>query len=179
MELFDSMPEAAPHVNGGGTPVESLSPIVASAENPPRRVKKVAPIYRQIMLEIERRRHQLGCPMWKVDEASGVEDGYFAKMQAMDAKTGRQAGWDILQLVIDALFPQGVEVSLKPKDGGPLTALEYRRLLRVSAEAHGRPHGRGSERTNGTRPQQPAMNGAKAAKSAGGPAIWWCVVPST
>src|SRR6266702_8521515 len=156
MELFDSMPEAAPHVNGhvndhvngGSTPVESPSPIVVSAEDP-LRIKKVAPLYRAVMLEIERRRHQLGCPMWKVDEASGTEDGYYGKMQAVDAKSGRQAGWHIVQLVLDALFPGGFELMIRPKTGGTLSAIEYRRLLRVSAEAHGRPVGRGSERTNG------------------------------
>lgn len=94
---------------------------------------EAAPIYRAIMLEIERRRHQLACPMWKVDEASGIQEHYYGKMQAVDAKSGRQARWDTLQLVLDALFPGGFDVSITPTNKGTLTAIEYRRLLRVSA----------------------------------------------
>ncbi|SRR6266566_2910723 len=102
------MSDGASYQTGvSGAPVESLSPIVVSSEQEKQHVKKVAPFYRAVLLEIERRRHQLGCPMWKVDEASGIEDGYYGKMQAVDAKSGRQAGWHILQLVLDALFPGG------------------------------------------------------------------------
>src|SRR5947209_6936483 len=62
------MSDGASYQTGvSGAPVESLSPIVVSSEQEKQHVKKVAPFYRAVLLEIERRRHQLGCPMWKVD----------------------------------------------------------------------------------------------------------------
>jgi hypothetical protein len=46
--------------------------------------------------------------MWKVDERSGVQDGYYAKMLYSETNSGRVAGWEMMQLVIDALWPQGI-----------------------------------------------------------------------
>jgi hypothetical protein len=72
-------------------------------------------LYRYIVHEVERRRIELGWPMWKVDDKAGTQDGYFAKIIHPDTPTGRQARWEILQLVVDALFPNGFRVTLEPE----------------------------------------------------------------
>jgi hypothetical protein len=62
------------------------------------------------MLGLERRRLALGWPMWLVDERSGVQSGYYAKMLHAETSSGRNAGWNMLQLVADALYPDGCGV---------------------------------------------------------------------
>jgi hypothetical protein len=57
-------------------------------------------LYRSVMLEVERRRLFLGWPMWLVDERSGVQSGYYAKMLYADTPSGRCAGWEMLQWVL-------------------------------------------------------------------------------
>ena len=64
------------------------------------------------MLAVERRRLQLGWPAWLVEKQSGVQDGYYFKMVYAETPSGRNAGWQTLQLVIDALWPDGVGVRL-------------------------------------------------------------------
>jgi hypothetical protein len=70
--------------------------------------------YLALMSELERRRQKLKMPMWLLDDKSGGQDGYFGKMLACHAPSGRQAGWNILQLYVTALFPKGVSVKLIP-----------------------------------------------------------------
>jgi hypothetical protein len=59
------------------------------------------------MLALERRRLKLRWPMHVVDTRSGVQDGYYAKMLHAETASGRTAGWEVLQLVVDALYPNG------------------------------------------------------------------------
>lgn len=96
------------------------------------------PIYRSIMLEIERRRLALGLPHWQVNDVAGTQDGYFAKMLLADTPSGRQASWETLQLVVDALFPEGFEVEIKPRKDGSMSADDQRRKMRFAA-AHTNP----------------------------------------
>jgi hypothetical protein len=72
------------------------------------------PIYRAIMAEIERRRIELGVPMWKLDSASGIQDGYYPKMLYPDTPSGKRANWPTLQNVVDVLYPGGFVVQIKP-----------------------------------------------------------------
>lgn len=101
-------------------------------------VEKAFPIYRAITLECERRRQQLGWPMWKVDEAAGLNDGHFAKCLHADRSSGRQASWKILHLIVTALFPEGFDLAMSHKPGGNLTAEDHRLKIRFAAADHDR-----------------------------------------
>jgi hypothetical protein len=70
-------------------------------------------LYRAVMAEIDRRRLELDVPMWAVDDRAGTQDGYYAKPLYAETRTGRQSGWQTLQLIVDALFPGGVDVQLR------------------------------------------------------------------
>lgn len=67
-------------------------------------------LYRSLLLAMERRRLKLGWPMWWVDEKSGVQSGYYAKMLYSETDSGRRANWLMLQYVVDALWPDGIGV---------------------------------------------------------------------
>jgi hypothetical protein len=88
------------------------------------------------MLECERRRLALSLAMWKVDELAGTQDGYYAKAVHADAASGRQAQWKTLQLIVDALFPQGVDVVLTPGSDSMHTAIGFAGKLRHAQAAH-------------------------------------------
>lgn len=91
----------------------------------------VVAVYRAIMIAIEERRQQLGLPMWRVDELAGTQDGYYAKALHADAPSGRQAQWNTLQLIIDALFPEGVTLRLEAApSGGVESAPSFKQKLR-------------------------------------------------
>ena len=101
-------------------------------------VNRATPIYRAIMLECERRRQQLGWAMWKVDDASGLQDGHFAKLLHADRPSKRCVRWETLQLVITALFPEGFDVEIKHKAGDPLTAENHRLKVMFAAADNNR-----------------------------------------
>ncbi|MBP2290761.1 hypothetical protein [Azospirillum rugosum] len=52
--------------------------------------------------------------MEKLDDRAGANDGYFAKILHADTPSGRQAGWEMLDLYAQALFPGGVSAALAP-----------------------------------------------------------------
>lgn len=81
----------------------------------PRTVPK---LYRAVVLALAGRIVQCGLTMQECDETSGVQDGYTAKMLHPDTASGRVAGWEMLQLLMDALYPHGVEVVLVPRAPG-------------------------------------------------------------
>jgi hypothetical protein len=89
-------------------------------------------LYRAFIIECERRRRQLGWPAWKLDDASGVQDGYSQKMAHPDSPSGRQARWETLQLIVDALFPYGFDLILRPKNGCVLDAASQQRKIRFA-----------------------------------------------
>jgi hypothetical protein len=101
-------------------------------------INRATEIYRAITLECERRRQQLGWPMWQVDDASGLNDGHYAHCLHVDRVTGRQARWETLQLVISALFPAGFDLEIKHKVGDPLTAENHRLRIMFAAADHNR-----------------------------------------
>lgn len=90
------------------------------------------PIYRALMVAIETRRRSLGLAMWQLDEAAGTQDGYYAKALWADTKSGRQANWSTVQLMIDALFPDGHALILRPKKRPCLTADSQRVAVRFA-----------------------------------------------
>lgn len=81
------------------------------------RTQPCTPIYRAVMLEIERRRLALGISMEEVSDRAGVADRYFSKLLYADSPRGRQAQWSTIQELVDALFPEGVDIELRPKKG--------------------------------------------------------------
>jgi hypothetical protein len=84
------------------------------------------PIYRSVMLECERRRQQLGVSMDRFSEFAGLPDRAYAKMVWPDGVAGRQATWESVQRVIDALFPDGFDLMVKPRKGPELDKLSMK-----------------------------------------------------
>jgi hypothetical protein len=70
--------------------------------------------YLSLISELERRRRKLKWPMWLLDDKAGGQDSYWSKMVACHAPSGRQAGWEILQLYVTALFPRGCRIKVIP-----------------------------------------------------------------
>jgi hypothetical protein len=80
--------------------------------SPAQRVERRTPatnFYMLVVELLERRRAELGLTLAKLDELSGVQDGYSAHMLKPNTPTGRQAHWDMLQLLIDVLYPDGID----------------------------------------------------------------------
>ena len=57
---------------------------------------KSTPLYRKIIAQLEARRAELGWTCARVDDAAGLQDGYWAKLCHPDSKSGRVAQWGIL-----------------------------------------------------------------------------------
>jgi hypothetical protein len=79
-------------------------------------------IYRALMEAIEGRRSELGLSMATVNDISGVNEGYYAKMIYPDSPSGRQAQWRQVHDVVEALFGSDFEIKIVPG------ACENRRL---------------------------------------------------
>lgn len=91
-------------------------------------------IYRAIILECERRRMALGLPMEKFCEYAGLPDRYYGKAVCVDTPSGRQPQWPTLQVIIDALFPHGFDLEIRPKPGQVISADNLKaKLLQLQA----------------------------------------------
>ena len=101
-------------------------------------IDHAVPVYRALLLECERRRQLLGWSMWQVDDASGCQDGYYAKALHADRPSGRQARWETLNLIVTALFWQGFDLRLTHKPGGVLTAEDHRLKVMFAAADNNR-----------------------------------------
>ena len=97
--------------------------------------RTVSALYRAIMLEIERRRLEIGVSMDQLSEISGIADRSYPKMLYPDAKNGRQSHWETVQFVIDTLFPDGFDVAIKPRRGRLLSALSTKYKIRFASVA--------------------------------------------
>lgn len=73
-------------------------------------------IYRNLMMALEGRRVELGLSMAAVNDLSGVNDGYYAKMLYPDTPSGRQARWEQVHDVVEALFGSDFEVQIIAKN---------------------------------------------------------------
>lgn len=78
-------------------------------------------IYRSLMEVIERRRSELGLSMAAVDDLAGTQDGYYAKMIYPDTPSGRQARWETVDLVVQALFGREFGIDLSGNNAGMLS----------------------------------------------------------
>jgi hypothetical protein len=101
-------------------------------------IDHAVPIYRALLLECERRRQVLGWSMWQVDDASGCQDGYYAKALHADRPSGRQARWETLSLIVTALWPAGFDLQITHKPGGILTAEDHRLKVMFAAADNNR-----------------------------------------
>lgn len=54
--------------------------------------------------------------MATVNDISGLNDGYYAKMIYPDTPSGRQARWEQVQLAVEALFGKGFRVEIIPDE---------------------------------------------------------------
>jgi transcriptional regulator with XRE-family HTH domain len=97
--------------------------------------RNISPFYMGVMLEIERRRLQLGLSMQEVCDRAGVADYYYSKALHASTPSGRQARWDTLQDIVDGLFPEGFDVVIKPKVGLRLDAEQLRCKIKFAAVA--------------------------------------------
>lgn len=68
------------------------------------------------MQALEGRRVELGLSMASVNDLSGVNDGYYAKMIYPDTPSGRQARWEQVQDVVEALFGKGFTLQIVPDE---------------------------------------------------------------
>ena len=98
----------------------------------------VPPIYRSVLLEVERRRVQLGLSQDRLSEISGISDRAFAKALHASTPSGRMATWPTLQFVVDALYPDGCDVIIKAKKGEKLSELSFRYRIRAATAQHDR-----------------------------------------
>jgi hypothetical protein len=95
-------------------------------------------IYRAIVLELERRRIALGMSMERLSEIAGLADRAYSKMVHPEGRGGRVAQWQTLQRVVDALFPDGIDVAIKGERGRQLTALLARYHFNVARALNGK-----------------------------------------
>ena len=95
--------------------------------------RNVSPFYRSIMLELERRRLHLRISMDEVSDRAGVADRLYSKMLHANTPSGRQSRWETVQDVVDALFPEGYDVIIKPKAGLRLDAEQLRCKIKFAA----------------------------------------------
>jgi hypothetical protein len=101
-------------------------------------INRAVPAYRALMLELDRRRHQLSLKMWEVDDLAGLNDGHYAHLLHADRPSGRQGTWASLHLVFSALFPDGFDLEAKPKQGGALTAESHALKVKMAAADNNR-----------------------------------------
>jgi len=101
-------------------------------------VNRAVPFYRAIMLELERRRLGIGLTMDAVSDRIGCADRYWSKAVWADRPSGRSARWETIQEMVDALFPEGVDVIIKPKSGERLGPDDLRRKIKFAAADHDR-----------------------------------------
>lgn len=75
-------------------------------------------LYRSLMEVIERRRLELGLSMERVNDLAGTQDGYYAKMIYPDTPSGRQARWETVDLVVEALFGKDFVLQIEGENPG-------------------------------------------------------------
>jgi hypothetical protein len=98
---------------------------------------KSTPIYRAIMVELERKRLAMGMSMDRLSEIVGAERSW-SKMLYPDTSSGRQATWEKLQRAVDVLFADGFEVIVRAGETKTGTTAGTKRLIRQAAAHYDR-----------------------------------------
>lgn len=117
-------------------------------------------LYRCFVFALERRRLELDWPMWLVDDKAGLHDGYYAKLLYAETPSGRNAGWQMLQYVADALWPDGIGMRLA---GDPIADEETLRS-KIKGEQRRRERRRRREQANERRTHLRTYASAKEAR---------------
>jgi hypothetical protein len=97
--------------------------------------RNIAPFYMAVMLELERRRLSLNISMDEISDRAGIADRLFSKALHASTPSGRQARWETIQDLVDALFPAGYDVIIKPKTGMRLNPAQMRCKIKFAAAA--------------------------------------------
>ncbi|MCK1706118.1 hypothetical protein IVA86_33135 [Bradyrhizobium sp. 146] len=100
--------------------------------------ERATALYRSLLLELERRRQHTGVSMSELSDIAGAADRYFSKALHADTPSGRVARWETLEEFMQALFPHGYDVEIRPRTTGPLTAEDLRRKVRFAAASNNR-----------------------------------------
>jgi hypothetical protein len=78
-------------------------------------LRQATALYLAIIDQLRDRIAFLGWPMWVCDDKAGLQDGYTAKLLHPDTPSGRQAGWAQIQMLVDALYPDGMAFVVIPR----------------------------------------------------------------
>lgn len=82
----------------------------------------VTALYLALTQALDRRIRAIGWTMERVDQVSGNADGYCAKALHPLAPSGRQAKWETFQNILDSVYPDGLQVTLK---ANPVTSAKH------------------------------------------------------
>jgi hypothetical protein len=85
---------------------------------PAMRASPVPPLYRAMVLELERRRLAVGISMERMSELMGTAERSYAKMMHPETSSGRMVQWPTMQAVVDVLYCDGMLVRLMPMRAG-------------------------------------------------------------
>lgn len=99
---------------------------------------QATPLYRAIILELERRRQAAGISMDEMSELMGTAERSYAKMLYCETPSGRIAGWDTMQKAVDVLYCEGFDVRIVRTTGERLTTEGTRRKIRQSTAFYDR-----------------------------------------
>ena len=71
-------------------------------------------LYESLVWELRKQILDLGITMQQADDVAGLQNGYLGKALHASAPSGRQAGWQLLQYLVDAIFAGGFKLTIKP-----------------------------------------------------------------
>lgn len=131
------------------------------------------PLYRAIVLELERRRQSVGISMERMSELMGTAERSYSKLLYADSPSGRVAQWETLQLAVDVLFCEGFKLFIEHSADEALTPAGVKRKVlaeashwnRASRRQYLREIGRkGAQTTNeAVSPEERALRARRAA----------------
>jgi hypothetical protein len=96
--------------------------------------RNITSVYMAFMLELERQRLARGLSMAEITDHAGIADGLYGKSLYASTPSGRQSNWRTLQDLVDALYPMGFDIIVKPKTGQRLDPSQLRCKIK-SAQA--------------------------------------------
>lgn len=95
--------------------------------------KSVPSIIYALMLEIERRRQELGWSQERLSEVAGIADRAYAKYLYPERSNGRVPTPPVLQALIATVHPDGFDLVINPRTGPALDAISHRFKVRAAA----------------------------------------------
>jgi hypothetical protein len=95
-----------------------------------RCVSRAESFYYKLVLELEDRRQALGVSMERLSEMSGIPDRAYSKMLYPETKSGRLARWSTVEVLCQALMPDGYELRIIPTKGDKIREFGHRYQIR-------------------------------------------------